>query len=190
MKSLFLIGFIICTISCTHVQPLKTTVHLSKYVHFILPKLDLWGPDRIVRQLLTIERNREKRSFEVILKKSNEELKIIALTPLGIQLFSMSYKDDKVRISQKLNEIKLKYIKYALADIALIYTPSSQVENYLLGSDVSLKKGFRYRQVFFGKKRIIDIRYSGDNMLKCDISYENFLRNYKMKIKNIRVQLL
>lgn len=163
-------------------------VHLSNNVKFRLLGLPEIHKEIILNQHIKGAFNGQEHSVDAVLKISKNEMDVVALATFGIRIFTMKYDgrniDFKVSSLVKNNQqIKAEYI---LADMQLIYYPLDEIRRNLFGNvEVKeIKKNGMQRIFYSNKTPFIKISYSGDDVFKSEIRYQNLVRKYQYSIRN------
>jgi len=105
-------------------------VRLDETTWINLPSPGLQQP--LVRhQLLSIETDAGRQSFQALLKVNAAGLELVALTPSGIRLFSLSYNKQGIYTEYQINHENLPPAAQVLADIMLAYWPLESWKTHL-----------------------------------------------------------
>ena len=108
--------------SCSHLLPADTDAYLTRDTHISLPSPVLATPFQR-HQLLQLETEQLRESFQVLLEANGEQIELIALTPLGARLFNLRYDGQGVVTEQLLMDERLPPPAQILSDIMLAYWP-------------------------------------------------------------------
>ena len=176
--------FLAQLLACASID--KKAVDLGEGLSLQLPCPEDISQPRRVRQLLTVERENRKKSFEVILEIKKESLSMIALGPLGNTLFTVDYDGKKIKYSSWFKGKQAQFIENALADIVLIYGVRENLVKYL-SAGAEIKESKNKRQIYISNKLLVEIVYSNEEHWKGQIEYHHLTRKYRLIIKTLEI---
>jgi len=180
----------ILSVGCAHVARFNNTeVDVGKGVVLHLPDPKQILPPVQLVQLFKINYNSKNYSNQMILTSQNNKISVISLLPFGGELFRIVYDGQDIQY-KSLPGVGFEFdVKYALADLVLIYADADKIESWSNGSVKIIDKGFE-RDVYFKSENIIQIKYSGSDRLRSQIEYRHLVRGYVINIEFISAKVL
>lgn len=184
IKLLFLISLFL--LGCTTTQKVQEkSIHLSEDITLSLAEPRDILPNIQLVQVLTFQHQDKKNSSQVVLTSKDNKLTIVALLPFGGEAFRVEYMNGAIKSkSLPLGLPKDFDLKYALADIIIVYADSKNLTTWLSPTvelhDTELKRVITYKSV-----PIIQIQYDRAQKFSAVVNYENLLRNYKIHIQPV-----
>ena len=146
-------------------------------------------PDLQLVQVLSIENKGKKNSSQVVLTSRENKISVVALLPLGGEAFRVEYSGGEIR-SKSMSVMDSKFdLKFALADILLIYAEKKSLESWL-SPGVQVVDGDKTRDIVSKNRVLIHVQYSDQNRYKSEIDYEHLIRDYRLHITPLSGGLL
>lgn len=144
----------------------------------------MFPPIQLV-QVLNIDHKGKNHSSQVVLTSKDNTLSIVSLMPFGGEAFRVTYSGFEIK-SQAMPFMPKDFdLKFALADIVLIYTENAEkLQSWLsVGSQV-VDSGLQ-REILYQSKPLIRIQYSQVEKFDAKISFVHLVRGYKIQIDPI-----
>lgn len=188
-QSLGTILFIL-SLGCVHVTRFNNTgVDVGKGVVLHLPDPRQILPPVQLVQLFKISYNSKNYSNQMILTSQNNKISVVSLLPFGGELFRIVYDGQDIQYNSLPGVSSGFDVKYALADLVLIYGEADKIESWSNGLVKIIDKGLE-RDVYFESENLIKIKYSGSDRLRSQIEYRHFVRGYVINIEFISAKVL
>ena len=172
-------------VGCASVKTIDDRiVEISDRASLTLPEPNQILPPMELVQFLTIDYQGKKRSSQVVLTSKDNRLLMVALMPLGGEVFRVEYADGKISSKSLPMTAKDLDLKYALADVIMVYSNQKALQSWL-SKGVKVEGKVGERSILLDKELIVRIKYEGKDLYSSSVEYEHLARNYKISIKPV-----
>ncbi|WP_199609011.1 DUF3261 domain-containing protein [Flocculibacter collagenilyticus] len=133
------------------------------------------------QQLITFKSNNHNRSILVNTEYDLSGIKMVAMSPQGIPLFSLNFiKEQQIQLQRyiPLDDLRPEYI---MADFQLVHWPVELLNKHLNGGKIEEKHNGNERVIIQDSKTVIRIKYN-----KHHINFEHLERGYTFTITPIK----
>lgn len=136
------------------------------------------------RQLLTAAVDGKTQALMVMLDADGEKITLLALSPIGIRLFKVTYDATGIHTEQSVALGEFPPAEQVLSDIMMSYWPIETWTPYL-PEDWRLTDIQDKRLLLDGKETIIEIQYRNEHGKRQPVAIIHHRFNYQIQIQNI-----
>lgn len=136
------------------------------------------------QQVISASFHQEKQTFIVAGKITAEYIKLMALTPAGLPMFTITHRQQNTQLEKHL-PLPAQVDPYAiLQDLQLVFWPAASLDNAL---DVDWKLAQKKHKRIFTYQNTpgIEIQYATSNPWQGEVTLDNHLLGYQLFIKTL-----
>lgn len=189
MSKIFLIlsAFILLSsCSTTPTLNLSRSFSASNGVELDLNRFNQVFEDGLYRHdLIVFKRGLKTQVAQAIIIKNKNTI-ITFLSPLGVELASISISDNNITVLSNKKFLNDEFISRVLSDIYLVFSEVGLLEEGILSEDVSVSNSLDFRNIFSQSQKEIVIHYKRNKVGKIILAkIVNNSYSYEIEIRDL-----
>lgn len=152
----------------------------KKLTAFKPPLSSISGPIKL-RQKLSIQSEKENRSFEVVVSKTESDLRVVGLTAMGALLFSMKYDGSKIEVS---NPRMKQLAELILSDIFIANMSTADLKKHL-PHGYKLNDMETTREISYKNQKFVHVQYNKRSPWTDELTLKRPQQKYSIQIKTL-----
>lgn len=172
--------------SCTSLE-VKTDlqrIDIAKDVYLVLPAASGLTASFDATQIITADHGDKSHSFEAHLEARPGKITIVAVSPIGSVLFSISYDGADLQ-ARGVVQAQVVNAEYVLADVLLSYWEPQWLVRHIEGAELEISADGTVRTVRRQDDAVIRITHETPELWKGKVHFSNVERGYALRINTV-----
>lgn len=184
---MFLAVLATCCFGCaSRYQESPGSTAIAPGLEFAIPPGHQLGYSVDASQLIVAHFRNKVEVFQAYLSISPKKVIFVAFDPSGGRAMTITATNDGIHSEAAAIVPAILHPENILADIAIVYWPTTAVKRALAGSDASLYDDNRQRTIEFGGRRVVQVDYDGphDNVWPKVAHLHNIEYGYQLDLQS------
>ena len=179
-----------CAVKPVAILPGNTEISMSENLQFLLlPAFNIAKPLSLT-QAVKIQYHDKQYDFIARMEIADQSFKMVGLSTMGIQLFSIYSTDSYYEFETTPLIGKELNLSYLLADLQLAYWPIDLLNSQLRKQDAFIEVAALQRSLFQNARALVEIQYSNSSDWNKNITFKHLQRDYSVIITTLEMEYL